>query len=124
MDSSNDQKKYIDNIQKSITKTCFKRCFALQNLKTNQNCLDVCYSKYMRTLGLVNDELKDSAHEVVSQYGLKIWPFNPLRAQFYYDDDIYPVMTPHDDYILNEHDITNEFINETTYRMTFQDDLK
>ena len=123
MEFSNDQKKYIDNVQKSITKVCIKRCFNQQGLQTPQKCQDVCYNKYMRTLGQVNEEQKECAHDVVSQYALKIWPFAPLRSKFYYEDELYPVFDRRNDFYFNEIDLTNRWISKESYQGTAQDDL-
>jgi hypothetical protein len=90
MEDTQDQKKFIESIQKDLTKVCFKSCFQLNSVGLDGDCMESCYGKYLRTLNLVNDELKEHAHDLSSLYAFKIWPIIPAWSKAVHDEECFP----------------------------------
>lgn len=72
-----DKKKFIDQIQKvsylfskNIARSCQSQCRSVKNI----DCFERCFEKYLRTIEIVNDTIKQESYSKNSMVGYKAYP--------------------------------------------------
>ena len=104
------KKAYIEGIQKDLSRSCFSRCFSVNDKNLDKSCIDNCYEKYIRTVGKVMNCYRDLAYENESMYGYVIFDMISPRYQIFVKRNVLPVVDQSKTYIVEKDDVNKKSV--------------
>lgn len=65
-----------------MTRSCYKQCKSIKN----EECFNVCFEKYVRTMATVNEEIRRLAYAKHSLFAYKGYPEPSIESAYLYDN--------------------------------------
>ena len=63
-----DKLKHIESVEKTATSLCFDKCFNVNKMKLNDDCVKTCYDKFLFSIKEVMDIVKSEGRQLNSEY--------------------------------------------------------